>query len=111
MGNIRDARCACGFWSSVKIGGGMVDHRENATFPFHCKTCGLVSINVAKEQRICPTCQSTENTQYGKPPVSLTSPKNGSVQWGKYCAPTVGNLCPRCQKHTMVFGGPSIMFD
>jgi len=66
MGNIRDARCPCGFRSSVKIGGGMADHRENSAFPFHCKTCGLISVNVAKEERICPTCQSTEITQYGK---------------------------------------------
>jgi len=37
MGNIRDARCECGFWTSVKIGGGMVDHRENSAFPFYLR--------------------------------------------------------------------------
>jgi RNA polymerase subunit RPABC4/transcription elongation factor Spt4 len=111
MGNIRDARCPCGFRSSVKIGGGMVDHRENSAFPFHCKTCGLISVNVAKEERICPTCQSSEITQYGKEPVSLPGPHGSAVEWGNYKARAIDHLCPRCNQHTMAFDGPSIMFD
>ena len=111
MGNIRDARCACGFRRSVKIGGGMADHRENSAFPFYCKTCGLISINIAKEKRICPSCNSTEITQYGKAPVSLPGPHHSAVQWGNYQARAVDHLCPQCNKHTMVFSGPSVMFD
>jgi Zn finger protein HypA/HybF involved in hydrogenase expression len=111
MGNIRDARCPCGFRSSVKIGGGMADHRENSAFPFHCKTCGLISVNVAKAERICPTCQSAEITQYGKEPVSLPGPNGSAVQWGNYKARAIDHLCPRCNQHTMAFDGPSIMFD
>jgi hypothetical protein len=92
MGNIRDARCPCGFRSSVKIG-------------------GLISVNVAKAERICPTCQSTEITQYGKEPVSLPGPHNSAVEWGNYKARAIDHLCPRCNQHTMAFDGPSIMFD
>ena len=111
MGNIRDARCGCGFRSSVKIGGGMADHRKNSAFPFYCKTCGLISINIAKEDRACPTCNSSDITQYGKAPVSLPGSHTSAVQWGEYKARAVEHLCPKCGKHTMVFDEPSMMFD
>jgi RNA polymerase subunit RPABC4/transcription elongation factor Spt4 len=111
MGNIQNAQCECGFRKSVKIGGGMADYRENSAFPFYCKACGLISINIAKEERICPTCKSTEITQYGKEPVSLPGPHSSALQWGDYEARAIDHLCPKCGKYSMVFGGPSIMFD
>ena len=111
MGNIQDARCECGFKRRVRVGGTMATFREQASFPFYCKTCGLIDINIAAPERICPTCNSTEIVQYGKPPVSLTSPEISGVQWGEYCAPGMGNLCPQCGKHSLIFTGALLLFD
>ena len=111
MGDVRNAHCDCGFQSAVRVGGGRATFREKSSFPFYCKNCGLVDVNVARPERSCPTCNSVEIVQYGKPPVSLTHPEIGGVQWGEYCAPLMGNLCPKCSKFTMVFTAPNLLFD
>ena len=113
MGSIRKVSCPCGFNSSVKIGGGMRDFRNNSAFPFYCNTCGLVEVNVAKEELCCPKCTAKEVLQYGVPPISdLPETKWGSVSWGNYKAELRGHLCPACKEKTMEFlSAGEIMFD
>jgi len=113
MGSIRKVSCPCGFNSSVKIGGGMRDFRKNSTFPFYCKTCGLVEVNVTREELCCPKCTSKEVKQYGIPPISdLPEIKRGSVSWDNYRAELKGHLCPACKQKTMEFlSAGEIMFD
>jgi hypothetical protein len=113
MGSIRKVSCPCGFQSTAKIGGGMRDFRENSTFPFYCETCGLVEVNITKDEMRCPKCNSTEVKQYGIPPISdLPETKWGSVYWGNYKAELKGHLCPACKQKTMEFlSAGEIMFD
>ena len=113
MGSIRKVSCLCGFQSTAKIGGGMKDFRENSTFPFYCQTCGLVEVNITKDEMRCPKCNSTEVKQYGIPPISdLPETKRGSVYWGDYEAELKGHLCPACKQKTMEFlSAGEIMFD
>jgi hypothetical protein len=113
MGSIRKVSCPCGFKSSVRIGGGMRDFRENSTFPFYCQTCGLVELNVTKEELRCPKCNSTEANPYGIPPISEPPIINrGSISWGNYQADLRDHLCPACKQKTMEFcSHGEIMFD
>ena len=113
MGSIRRVSCPCGFKSSVKVGGGMRDFRENSTFPFYCEKCGLVDVNVTKDELHCPKCNSTEIKQYGIPPISEPPIINrGSVSCGNYKADPKGHLCPYCIRKTMEFlSAGEIMFD
>jgi hypothetical protein len=71
MGSIHGTRCKCGRESSVTIGGGMRDFKQDSRFPFYCKNCGLVSVNVQDKNLICPSCESSEIHEYGKPPISI----------------------------------------
>ena len=46
------------------------ESREKNHFPFNCKTCGVVPVNIALEPKVCPTCFSKEVAEYGIPPLS-----------------------------------------
>lgn len=106
-------RCKCGRESTVRIGGGMRDFKEDSRFPFYCKDCGLVSVNVQEKKLACPSCKSTEINEYGKLPISIRdeNDKFAAIEWGHYKAYRHGNLCPSCKEHTMRFGPSKIMFD
>lgn len=111
MGQIQSASCACGFSSTITVGGGMRDFQTNAPFPHYCKTCGLVNANMQADPIACPTCQSQEVIAYGQPPISLPSEGRPGVEWGGYKAPRTGNLCPKCKEMTLEFEPATIMFD
>jgi Zn finger protein HypA/HybF involved in hydrogenase expression len=113
MGSFHGTRCKCGRESSVTIGGGMRDYKVNSKFPFYCKECGLVSVNVQLENLKCPTCGSADINEYGKPPISIRDEADEypAIEWGNYMAYRHGNLCPNCKEHTMRFGPPETMFD
>ena len=113
MGSVKKVVCPCGFQSAVKVGGGMRNFRENSTFPFYCENCGLVEVNVTKEELNCPNCNSLDVKQYGIPPISevLTS-NRGFISWGGYQADSKGHKCPACKNKTMEFcSSGEIMFD
>ena len=63
MGSIRKIICPCGFKSQVSVGGTMKSFREYSTFPFYCEKCGLVEVNIEKDELICPKCNSLEVKQ------------------------------------------------
>ena len=70
MGSIRNVACPCGFKSPVTVGGSMRNFLEDSRFPFYCETCGIVDVNVAKDDLYCPKCESRDVKQYGIPPIS-----------------------------------------
>lgn len=112
MGSIKNASCPCGFQKSVVVGGSMARFREESYFPYYCATCGLVDVNIAKEDLIaCPECQSQSITQYGKPPISGELQERGNFNCYNYKAPYKGNLCPECKQMTLDFLGSEILFD
>lgn len=112
MGSINRASCECGFSTTVRVGGNMRTHHENSSFPFYCKKCGIVDVNIHGNTKECPFawCKS-EIHPYGLEPVSKGKDRFPAIQWGDYKAYQEGNLCPKCEKFTMKFGGAELHFD
>jgi len=106
-GSVHGTRCQCGHESSVSVGG-----NTECEFPFYCKECGLVSVNIMGELN-CPICSSAEINEYGKEPISIkdVSDEYPVIQCYDYEAYWHGNLCPICKQHTMRFGPAEIFFD
>lgn len=111
MGNIRKASCECGYARNITIGGSRQDYLSDSRFPFYCKKCGLVEVNVRNQKLLCSQCQSSEITQYGKHPVSVKKDAYPSVQCNNFAAHKTDNLCPKCHKMTLVFESPHTFFD
>ena len=113
MGSIKNALCPCGFKSIITVGGNMRSFLDYSSFPFYCDCCGLVDVNVAKEDLHCPKCKSINVKQYGIPPISEPPTINrGFVSCNNYKSDHCGHLCPSCKQKTMEFGSHGeIMFD
>lgn len=126
--------CDCGYTASVTIGGGMLSHTECSLFPFYCKNCGLVHVNIAKLSddvyvTVCPECGKDGAVQYGRSPVSLDDAQiqallddradkgrpafiPGGFEWSGRKAGGIGHLCPACKKMTLeVKPGLDVCFD
>jgi len=110
MGSVFEASCPCGYQSSVTVGAGRDDFQTNSKFPFHCTTCGMVSVNISEPPPSCPSCHSTEITPYGRPPVSPDGADSYYMQWRNYRSGKTGHLCPKCKEQSMVFER-YMMFD
>ncbi|MEI7785833.1 MAG: hypothetical protein WCK08_15695 [Betaproteobacteria bacterium] len=135
MGSVYQAFCGCGFQSEVTVGGSRSSFLETSYFPFYCKDCGLVEVNIAKMPNkvcscSCPECGTQDCTQYGTPPVSLVDlrPKplirrllnrgkeeqleSVTIAWRNREATLKGHLCPSCKEMTLEFSRfPTVMFD
>ena len=112
MGSIRNVACPCGFKSPVTVGGSMRDFLKDSRFPFYCETCGIVDVNVAKDDLYCPKCESRDVKQYGIPPISEPPLINrGYVSARNYQADAKGHLCPACKNKTMEFTLSEMCFD
>ena len=95
MANVYKASCKCDFQRSVRTGGTRKTFQTESYFPFYCKNCGLVRVNIAAPHDVCPDCNSASIKPYGDPTTSLDN-KWKPVTCYKYNAPTEGNLCPKC---------------
>ncbi len=135
MGSVYEVSCRCGFQAEVTVGGARDWFHDTSYFPFHCKSCGLVQVNVAKvpdevSSCDCPECGTADCTQYGTPPVSRHDlrPKSwpskllkkaaeepsdsATIAWGNRQAALKEHLCPACKEMSMEFSRfPSVMFD
>lgn len=112
MGSIRNVTCPCGFNAPVTVGGSMRHFLEDSRFPFYCEACGIVDVNVAKDDLYCPKCESRDIKQYGIPPISEPPLINrGYVSTRNYQADAKGHLCPACKKKTMEFTLSEMCFD
>jgi hypothetical protein len=112
MGSINSVSCECGFRSTVRVGGKIATHHQDSAFPFYCKNCGIVSVNIHGNTKECPYywCKS-EIQPYGSEAVSIGKDRFPTIQWGDYMAYHEGNLCPQCKNFTMKFGGAEMHFD
>lgn len=132
MGSVHHAKCECGYARDVTVGGGRYTFREKSLFPFYCKLCGVVEVNIAllndKVLEVpCPSCDAAGTVQYGVPPVSQNDmrPKSKKfwqqhepireqavLNWRQRAAGESGHICPACRKMTLKFSRmPSLMFD
>ncbi len=112
------ATCQCGFREYIEVGSPLGEFpRRNNHFPFYCKTCGVVPVNIALEHKVCPTCSNKEVTEYGIPPLSteVRCETNSSDSrrhekiieaWEggkKFQVSTSDNFCPKCNNMSMRF--------
>jgi len=108
------AECECGFKKSVSTGGTRANFETVNNFPFYCESCGLVKVNTRNKTIECPKCSSMRVFQYGEYPASLPWDEehfSSGIQAFSYKAPRDGNLCPACKKYSLVFSGPTAIFD
>ncbi len=54
MGSSVTALCRCGFSAACTIGGSMRSHLTHSYFPYRCSPCGIVSVNIAADEIVCP---------------------------------------------------------
>lgn len=102
MANIYKASCKCGFKRSMRTGGNRDNFQTESYFPFYCKECGLVNVNIKEPHSTCPSCKSIDLKPCGHRDISLDN-KWKTVQCSQYEAPNVGNLCPNCLDKTLSF--------
>ena len=132
MGSIHKAECECGYSKDVTVGSTKAAFKTRSLFPFYCKNCGLVEVNVAVvpddvTEVTCPHCKAATIVQYGVPPVSLhdmrtksaevdqgypAPKKQAALQWVRREASESWHFCPACHKMTLKFSlMPSLLFD
>ena len=110
MGSVYQAHCPCGFQQSVTVGGSQSRHHTDSRFPFYCKKCGLVDVNICERKLRCPHCNSRAIKVYGQPPISPHQSSDREVSWDHYHAGQSGHLCPQCKQHLLSFE-LDILFD
>lgn len=54
MGSSVRASCSCGFSAVYMVGGAMRSHLTLSYFPYRCSPCGIVSVNIAADELVCP---------------------------------------------------------
>ena len=102
MGKKVIAECDCGFEAETKVGGTRSGYGSEAYFPFFCKKCGLVTVNVA-QHCVCPSCQTMDVQPYGKSPITLEPEVQPYIQYAGYFADEHYNYCPACKRYTLSF--------
>ena len=111
MSSIHKAECACGYRTSVLVGGTRADFLRESTFPYYCKSCGIVDVNIRDQELHCPDCSSLEISQYGLEPISTRLDDSYAVlQNFNYEAYRYGNLCPKCKKKNLEFKNAEMRF-
>lgn len=115
MGSKHTASCECGFSTEVSVGGSRSSFTTHSYFPFLCKQCGIVSVNVAKENIVCPTCQSEDVEQYGVEGASDLKLKQSNpyprLQNYDREAFQNGHKCPQCKKFTLTFSTATVRYS
>lgn len=54
MGSSVIALCQCGFSATYTVGGAMRSHLTHSYFPYRCSPCGIISVNIAVDEIVCP---------------------------------------------------------
>lgn len=68
MGTQVEAKCACGYSSTTKIGSGRRDHGKVFYYPHQCHDChALVTIDILSEGPKCSQCGCSNLSSYGQP--------------------------------------------
>ena len=60
MSSTHKAHCQCGFIAFVCVGGLRATFKSKCYFPYYCNSCGIVDVNTANKNLICPKCKTTK---------------------------------------------------
>ena len=110
MGATYLASCPCGYQQNVAVGGNMINYAQESFFPFFCKKCGLVEVNICQKRLRCPKCASARVRAYGSPKISPHDIGDRELSWQQYSAGSSSHLCPSCKQHRLRFT-LSCLFD
>lgn len=113
MSSVHTVKCECGFLSFVRAGGTRENFRKECYFPHYCNKCGIVDVNTAQTEIVCPECKSSDVQAYGTSGLSNYKDKEiiPAIQSFNYFAYRFNNYCPVCKQFKMEFEPPSILFD
>ena len=103
MGAVYTAKCPCGYQKNVTVAGNMTDYQQESFFPFLCKRCGLIEVNICQKRLRCPQCSSSRIHAYGSARVSPHDIGDREVAWQQYLAGSSKHRCPSCQNHHLAF--------
>lgn len=97
----------------ITVGGNRETYRTDSVFPFYCRQCGVVDVNVTGQELFCPRCKSLDVLPYGKEPVSIAPLDEAfpRLMNDDYEAYEGDNLCPKCNTRNMKFSGVDIFLD
>ena len=70
MGSKHQASCECGYSKEIVVGGTRSTFTTHSYFPYYCKKCGVVDVNVEAPVIQCSACETLEIEQYGQANVS-----------------------------------------
>jgi hypothetical protein len=110
MGAIYIATCHCHFQQNITVGGDQANYHRRSFFPFLCKQCGLVEVNICKRRLRCPKCSSSRVQAYGSPKLSPHDIGDRELSWDGYSAGSLRHFCPSCKQHHLSFE-LSYLFD
>lgn len=133
MGQILGAVCECGYNGKATLGAGRSDFREVCKFPHYCDSCKeVVSVDIFKEEHLCPTCKSHDVHTYEAQTTRLKNEAHEQLSdvhlerlglhrrsdeqdswYGKDKSHILlrgPHYCPKCEKNSLKFF-TEIMFD
>lgn len=115
MGSTHTASCECGFSTEVNVGGSRSSFATHSYFPYLCKQCGIVNVNITKENIFCPTCKSEVIDQYGLGVASDLNLKqtNPYPRLQNYAREAFqnGHKCPLCKNFTLSFSAATTRYS
>lgn len=103
MGAVYLANCPCGYQQNITVGGDMETYRQKSFFPFFCKKCGLVEVDICQKRLRCPQCSSSRVHAYGSAKISPHDVGDRELSWQQYSAGSSSHLCPSCKQHHLSF--------
>jgi phage FluMu protein Com len=111
LGSFHQAKCECGYSTTVQVGGARATYKTESFFPYFCGVCGLVDVNVAAEKIECPRCHGQTVNEYGKEPISQNNDSYLVLQNFSRGAKRDGNFCPKCKNFTLSFASAIYRID
>jgi hypothetical protein len=63
LGSSVIALCECGFTATYGVGGAMRSHLTHSYFPYRCSPCGMISVNIAADEIVCPSNKAHKLTR------------------------------------------------
>jgi predicted Zn-ribbon and HTH transcriptional regulator len=109
------ASCTCGFNQQVRVGGTRASFQTHSYFPYLCEKCGVVDVNVAAPNLVCPKCKSDQIDQYGQGKVSDPSLNKSNpyprLQDFDRKALQDGHKCPKCGTFNLSFSAARMHYD
>lgn len=108
VGIILLAKCECRYEETIRADRGKIVSGPTCNVPAYCEKCkAVVSINMLKKKRKCPTCKN-EVVIYNDPSLNGAKTIKSALKWGMdleedFELPKSHNKCPKCGQMSLEF--------